>query len=167
MNKSDDGGPALCKCGSSSVRRQGHQWLCAIHYRIGQMRASAKRKGKFVPAAEQLESMAANMKCADCGRFMNWLATFGQATVVTLQHYRDGSIAFVCRSCNTRHAKMPADTYRDMPKDHKWCPRCLTARPFVQFAKDNGRSGEMKLKSWCKQCSSEAHREWRQQQTAA
>ena len=92
---------------------------------------------------------------------MNLLSRAGERErTASLQHYRDGSMAIVCASCNTRHAFMPGDTYRDMPKDHKWCPRCETAKPFLDYATDNGRSGPMKLKSWCKQCSSAAHTQW-------
>jgi hypothetical protein len=47
-----------------------------------------------------------------------------------------------------------------MPKDHKWCPQCEIAKPFTEYAADNGRSGPMKLKSWCKQCSGASHTQW-------
>lgn len=159
----EDGGPAFpcSRCGEESARRQGHQWLCAKHYRFGQMRVLAKRRGKAIPTHEELHGMpGSNLNCPDCGVLMNWLSEDGMATVASLQHYRDGSMAIVCRSCNTRHAYMPEDTYRDMPKDHKWCPKCESTKPFSMFALDNGRSGPMKLKSWCKECSSFAHTKW-------
>jgi hypothetical protein len=159
------GGPAfLCtrgQCGEVATRKQGNQWLCSKHYRFGQMRSVAKRRGMHAPGDDALERLVrADMACVDCGRQMNWLAADGQATVASLQHYRDGSCGLVCRSCNTRHAYMPGDSFREMPKDRKWCPRCATAKPFSEFSADNGRSGPMKLKSWCKQCSSASHTEW-------
>jgi hypothetical protein len=148
-------------CRDPAVRKQGRQWLCAKHYRFGQMRATANRRGLYAPADHLLERLLRpDMDCPDCGRRMNWLAVDGQSSVVSLQHYRDGSCGLVCRSCNTRHAHMPSDTYRDMPKDHKRCPQCAQGKPFSDFATDNGRSGPMKLKSWCKQCSSVSHTEW-------
>lgn len=162
MTQREDGGPALLKCArcpSLAIRYQGHQWLCALHYRFGQMRAKAKQDGKAVPTHEQLTAIAGDV-CADCGVRMNWLAKSGQTTVATLQHYRDGTFGIVCRSCNTRHAYMPGDSYRDMPKDHKRCPKCEQEKPFSAFAADNGRSGPMKLKSWCKECSGASHTEW-------
>lgn len=149
------------RCIEPAARRQGHQWLCSMHYRFGQMRALANRRGLYAPTDRLLQSaLREGNKCADCERHMNWHGEDGQATVASLQHYRDGSFALVCRSCNTRHAFMPGDSYRDMPKDHKWCPQCRVAKPFAAFAKDNGRSGPMKLKSWCKQCASASHTEW-------
>lgn len=160
MSTKDDGGPACSRCGAEAVRRQGHQWLCSRHYRFGQMRSLARRRGKAVPAHEDLDRMLRDT-CPDCGIVMNLLMRKGEAhRTASLQHYRDGSMAIVCLSCNTRHASMPGDTYRQMPKDHKRCPQCEQVKPFADFSRDNGRSGPMKLKSWCKQCSSAAHTEW-------
>lgn len=133
-----------------------------MHYRFGQMRATAKRFGKLVPTHEQLEALALKgAGCPDCYREMNWLARNGQSTVATLQHYRDGTLAIVCRSCNTRHAFMPGDTYREMPKDQKLCSACDTIKPLTEFAKDNNRAGSMKVKSCCKACSGLAAVAWR------
>lgn len=161
MSEINDGGPACSRCGDPAVRKQGHQHLCAKHYRFGQMRVRAKRDGKPVPAHAELHNMrGVDLKCPDCGVPMNWLAADGQSTVASLQHYRDGSMAIVCRSCNTRHAFMPEDSFRSMPAGHKYCPRCEKAKPFEQFSADNGRSGPLKLKSWCKQCSGASHAEW-------
>lgn len=169
MGERKDGGPAFCsRCGIRATHYQGHQWLCPMHYRFGQMRANAKRKGKDVPKEWELGEMSTlqGMLCADCGIKMNWLARENQTTVATLQHYRDGTMKLVCRSCNTRHTYMPGDSFRDMPMNHKWCPRCKTAKPFSAFSKDRGRSGPLKLKSWCLECSRESHREWRNKRVA-
>lgn len=158
----DDGGPVCSRCGSAAVRYQGHQHLCAKHYRFGQMRALAKRRGKSVPDHQELEGLVSDgNRCADCSRLMNWLAAEDQASVATLQHYRDGTYALVCRSCNTRHAYMPGDTYRDVPKDHKLCPKCNEVKPDREFCSDNSRSGPRKLKSHCRECSHKSHTEWR------
>ncbi len=69
-----DGGPAfVCsRCGVGAVRKQGHQWLCARHYRFGQMRSKAKRAGKTAPTDDTLESLLGN-ECPDCGVVMNLL----------------------------------------------------------------------------------------------
>lgn len=166
MSAHVNGGPAFhCArglCRAAAVRKQGHQWLCAKHYRFGQMRAKAVSRGLYAPADHLLDRLLQpGLVCPDCRRQMNWLSSEGQSTVASLQHYRDGSCGIVCRSCNTRHAFMPGDTYRDMPKDHKWCPKCSTAKPFTDFASDNGRSGPMKLKSHCKACAHAAITQWR------
>ena len=151
------------KCKEEAVIVQGHQHLCDKHYRFGQMRATAKRHNKVVPAHEQLERMASqDMRCPDCGVPMNWRSKDGKATVASLQHYRNGSIAIVCLSCNTRHAFMEGDSYRDMPKDHKQCPSCNHIKPQREFYADNGRSGGMKKKSICKVCSNKQISKWKE-----
>lgn len=158
-----DGGPVCSRCSDKSVRKQGHQYLCAKHYRFGQMRAKAKQDCKLVPTHSQLHSMkGANLRCPDCSVQMNWLAGDGQSTVATLQHYRDKTMAIVCRSCNTRHAAMPDDSYRDMPKDSKYCPACRQVKSLNEFNADNGRSGPLKVQSKCKACNRSALEKWRE-----
>lgn len=156
MTKIDGGGPAVCsRCGLLALLRQGHQWLCAKHYRFGQMRATAKRRGKSVPTHNQIEDIIPPaMQCPDCLRIMNWLAREDQTLVATLQHYRDGTLGIVCRSCNTRHAYAPGDSFRDAPKNHKYCPHCSQFLPDSCFYADNSRSGPRKIRSWCKACCS-------------
>ncbi len=165
MSEIKDGGPAFpcARCHDDSVIKQGRQWLCAKHYRFGQMRALAKRRGKTVPSHEQLHSMrGVDLVCPDCGVGMNWRSKDGHETVASLQHYRDGSMAIVCRSCNTRHAFMPNDDYRDMPADHKLCPTCKGIKPRSEFTTDNSRSGVLKRKSYCRSCSDKAVNQWKE-----
>lgn len=161
--KINDGGPAQCsKCVLVATHRQGHQNLCPKHYRFGQMRALAKRRGKEVPTIEALETISSfGLICPDCNRPMNWLAKDGQSTVASLQHYRDGTISIVCRSCNTRHAFMSGDSYCDMPANHKLCPKCKQVLAAEEFYSDAGRTGSIRRKSWCRSCSGEAHKQWR------
>lgn len=162
------GGADCSRCDSKASHKQGNQHLCAKHYRFGQMRATAKRHGKVVPSHEQLAGMVAEgMDCADCHRPMNWLSLDGRCTVASLQHYRNGTMAIVCRSCNTRHAFMAGDTYREIPKDHKFCASCETVKPLASFSADNSRSGEMKVKSACKECSHLAISAWRSSNKSA
>lgn len=149
------------RCDLPASHRQGRQNLCPMHYRFGQMRAGAKRNGKAVPSMDILAGLVGpNLACADCGVQMNWLARDDQTRVATLQHYRDGAFGLVCRSCNTRHAFTPGDDYRSLPKDHKWCPKCLRAKPDNEFAADRGRSGPRKLKSSCRSCAANQHADW-------
>lgn len=67
-------------------------------------------------------------------------------------------MAIVCRSCNTRHASMDGDSYRDMPKDHKQCPACKKIKPATSFFLDNNRGGVLRRTSYCKPCSQERTR---------
>ena len=161
MSKQDDGGPACGRCGSEALRRQGHQWLCAMHYRFGQMRQRARRDGKAIPTWTECENLSTHLRdmaCPNCKRRMNWLARDGQATVVTFQHYRSGSFGLVCRSCNTRHAALPGDEFEGLPTTHKRCPRCMAIKHFDEFSTDRGRY--MGKKTYCRACEAVRHREW-------
>lgn len=159
----NNGGPECDRCGGPSSHKQGHQNLCSKHYRFGQMRATAKRHGKTVPSHGQLSEMSgSDLVCPDCQRQMNWLSKDGNDTVASLQHYRDGTMAIVCRSCNTRHAFMDGDSYREMPKDHKYCPLCKQAKPLEEFTLDSSRSGSAKRKSKCRDCSDYQVKEWKE-----
>ena len=164
--KIETGGPAFpcAKCEEQAVIKQGRQWLCAKHYRFGQMRSLAKRRGKDVPSHEDLHSMpGADLACPDCGVRMNWRSKDGQSTVASLQHYRDGTMAIVCRSCNTRHAFMLGDEYRHMPAGQKMCPSCRQIKLSSEFTADNGRSGQLRRKSYCKSCADKSVTKWKEE----
>lgn len=168
--KKEDGGSAFpcSRCGEAATHKQGNQRLCPKHYRFGQMRATANRRGLAVPSHQHLEQLAARgMQCPDCDALMNWLGRDGQTHVASLQHYRDGTFGLVCQSCNTRHAFAPGDSYRENPPDTKHCPSCKEFKPLSSFSKDNSRKGQMKIKSTCKSCSALAHANWEQQKADA
>jgi hypothetical protein len=151
------------RCHESATIKQGNQALCDKHYRFGQMRQSARRKNKTVPPHEALSAMSgANLICPDCGIQMNWRSKEGLHSVVSLQHYRDGSMALVCRSCNTRHAHVIGDSYRQMPKDHKYCPSCKQTLTMSEFTKDKNRSGVAQRKSFCRTCSNSKTKLWKE-----
>lgn len=160
----DTGGPAfVCSvCDEEATMRQGNQRLCDKHYRFGSMRSKAKADGKTVPTRWQLESLTnPDMKCPDCGRLMNWRQKDGSASVASLQHYRDGSLGIVCLSCNTRHASMPGDSYRETPKHQKLCPSCEEIKDGSEFSLDRSRSGEIQRKSFCRSCANKSAIEWK------
>lgn len=162
MSKKNDGGPACGRCGGVGARRQGRQWLCAIHYRFGQMRSDAKRRGKAVPSCEQLSELLLSlddMQCPHCSRPMNWLRETGASTQVTLQHYRSGTFGLICLACNTRHGQMEGDSFCDLPADHKRCPGCLTLKPLSDFRTDNSTRWANK-QSYCKTCANARMRRW-------
>jgi hypothetical protein len=154
---------ATCsRCEQPAVIKQGHQALCSMHYRFGQMRCLAKRRGLAVPSHSKLHELHAllfEMHCPHCQRQMNWRASDGQSTVISLQHYRDGSYGLICRACNTRHAKMPGDTFCLLPDQHKACGRCKSILPMTEFDTDN--SGRwLNKSSCCKTCRNAKHKEW-------
>ena len=151
------------RCDLDATMKQGNQHLCDKHYRFGQMRVSAKRNGKKVPSHTNLHELVDDqMLCPDCDTRMNWRSKDGKSTVASLQHYRDGRMAIVCLSCNTRHASMDGDSYCDMPKDHKQCPSCKSVKHGSEFSIDNGRSGQVKRKSICKSCSDKKVNQWKE-----
>ncbi len=151
------------RCEKEAAIKQGNQWLCDKHYRFGQMRQKARISGKYVPTHDELEVISSDgMKCADCCVKMNWRAKDGQCTVASLQHYRNGDLAIVCRTCNTRHAFMPGDTYREMDKSAKLCPCCKEVKSLSEFYSDRARSGTAKRKSACKGCSNKKTNQWRE-----
>jgi hypothetical protein len=156
---------AVCAhCDADVERKVGRRWFCAMHYRFQQMRSTAKRHGKTVPTTVELKALlTTGNRCLDCGCDMVWLAVQDQVRVATLQHYRDGSYGLVCRSCNTRHASMPGDSFRDLPADHKRCPQCEQVLPILMFSKDSGRTGPRKVKSWCKPCSTASLLRWQRE----
>ena len=151
-----------CKeCDDDAVITFGKIWLCAKHYRFRQIRASAGHKGKTVPSKDQLEAMyKKDMSCQDCGVAMNLLGRDGQRTVLCLQHYRDGSYGFVCRSCNTRHGALPGDLYREIDRSSWFCRSCKTVKPKSEFGQDKTRNSEEKLKPRCKACYAVDFKKW-------
>lgn len=148
-----------CICGEPSTMFQG-RWLCSKHYRFGQMRASAKRAGKTVPSVETLNALVAlGLDCQDCGIPMNWLARENQAAVASLQHYRDGTFGLVCKSCNTRHAYVPGDIFRTMPKGHQYCNECKVIKPIEAFY-DRAQNVGPHKRSYCTPCLSARNLRW-------
>lgn len=152
-------------CNLDWVIKQGNMHLCVMHYRICQMRASASRNNKFVPTREQIEQLVRDpFDCIDCFRTMNWRGVDGgKDTVASLQHYRDGSLGIVCRSCNTRHAFMPDDSYRQIDTSFKYCPTCKKVKPRSDYGIDNNRSGVIKTKSYCNSCEAKRLEKYRKE----
>jgi bacterioferritin-associated ferredoxin len=148
------------RCTEPGFLKSGNQWLCPRHYRFTQMRVSAKGDGKTVPSHEQLAAMVpTDMRCPDCQRAMNWLSRDGRATVLSLQHYRDGTMSLVCLSCNRRHAFAPGDSFRTDPKDSKWCPVCKKLKHRSEYFAHPGQS-HLGIRSRCKTCDMAAREAW-------
>lgn len=171
MSKINEGGAFVvskpCKfCGDPAAYRLG-SWTCIPHYRYRQMRANAKRRGLRVPSFEELDKITPKgLICPDCGIIMNWLKSDGERTTLTLQHYRDGSLALVCKSCNCRHDHMQDDDYRDFPKDHKVCSICKQMKHFSEFCNTTFNGGTLGVIGQCRKCRTIRHREWARENRA-
>ena len=142
-------------CDSFGVRNFGGAWKCAKHHRFGAMRTEAKRRGKLTPTFDELESLLAknlSLICPGCNKAMTLSWSDGAADLLTLQHYRDGSIGLCCFSCNSRHGAMPGDSFFSVPVGMKFCPACKTNKAHSEFGKD--KRSFLRLTSYCKACIS-------------
>lgn len=147
-------------CSEPFHKRQGRIGLCAMHYRISNMRGRARRDGKFVPTKEQIEALVPkNMECPACHRTMTWLRVGGASQQISLQHDRDGQLRLLCLGCNTRHSVHKGDSFYDIPPGHKFCAQCGCNKPLEQFSID--RSRPIGRKAYCKPCASVRHKIWR------
>ena len=89
--------------------KSGHQY--GKHYQIWANRPHQSTE-RFHQLGQNLKKCREPIsECPECGTAMNWFTADGASTVATIQHYRDGTIAIVCKSCNTRHAFMDGDSY--------------------------------------------------------
>lgn len=139
---------AVCGLPATCIAQNGRTIYCPKHLRIKQMRGTARRYGKVDPGREYLEGLADDLVCRDCGRAMNWLQIDGISTQVTLQHYRDGTIALVCFSCNCRHGNTDEGAFRRLTPGNKYCPRCDSILPNTSFYSIKGRLG-----GYCRNCT--------------
>ncbi len=158
-----------CKCvdcGSPATKRMTHHGpYCTQCYRIWQMRSACQKDHKPCPTKTQLRQMFAgligrDMKCESCSSTMNWLASDGRRTVVSLQHDRSGGMRLICLSCNTRHRACPGDSFYEIPDSHRRCGRCEQALPKDQFGVHRGSSTG--LHHYCRKCAAEKARKWTQ-----
>lgn len=152
-------------CVAVATRRSGGTPLCDRHYRFRQMRGLAGHRRLAVPTCEQLQELLDRldgMACPHCKRAMNWIATDGQATVITLQHYRSGELGFLCRSCNTRHVNFAGDSFLDTSPHEKHCARCDRMLPLISFHANRSRGRWMGVANACKECMRLYGKEYRE-----
>jgi bacterioferritin-associated ferredoxin len=148
-------------CGEEAIQRHGRANRCEKHHRMLSMQKVAKQDKKYVPSIFELEKLVpVNMACGDCGKKMHWIDDDARADGAVLQHYRDGTIAITCFSCNTKHGNMVGDSYRELPKDHKHCSSCKTIKPLDQFSRRNDAKKSYPMTK-CKLCMREAYAAWR------
>lgn len=151
-------------CSVEAARKYSAGHLCSKHYRMLHMRSSARKRYKTAPSYEELELLTDNLGpallCPSCGRGMNWLKGDGASSVITLQHNHDGTIQFLCHSCNVRHMRYENDSFYNLPEDHKKCPRCERILNLNEFHNSGTNSKSYKKRAgYCKRCMSELHQE--------
>lgn len=149
-------------CGDDSIKRHGRSDKCAKHHRFSQMQKAALSDKKYVPSFYELESFVpANMACPNCGKVMHWIDDANRSSGAVLQHYRDGSLAIVCHSCNVRHGFMPGDMYKNLPDGHKLCVACKTIKHLTNFGVRRDSKKEYPM-SKCKLCMKKAYIQWKE-----
>lgn len=153
--------PKCRYCEEVATHHRSRMPVCVKHWRFLCMRESAARRKKAVPPLGAMEEMftACGMTCPICSRQMNWLRADGAQTVLTLQHNHDGTMTFLCMSCNCRHEAYANDSLYEVGPNQKQCSRCLVVKPLDAFCTDNsGRWADKK--TTCKVCAAKMHRNW-------
>lgn len=150
---------SICHNCPERTVKSGNTFLCERHHRFRQMRHDSSKKKKSVPTMEWLEQNW-TLICQDCSCSMIWTSNKIQRNTVSIQHYRDGTLGFVCFSCNSRHRGFPGDMYRDVPKDHRWCKHCKTLKPMTDFYPTKKTDTVIKINSTCKSCSNKRRMQW-------
>jgi hypothetical protein len=117
--------------------------------RFTQMRQYTRRRSKLVPSytALMILELANKMHCLDCGCKMVWTRNESATCYCSLQHYNDGSLGFVCGSCNSKHAAM-GDLYRALGPTMRICNMCKS----IKHEREYYRHGGGRRASRCKQC---------------
>lgn len=120
--------------------------------RLRRLRAQATQDGKRSPSmAEAIAMVPPDMVCPHCSRVMVWWRREDASRVMSLQHWRDGSMTFICHGCNARHRDMPSDEiFKALTADTKYCSICKTIKPLAGFS----TSGNNRPMSYCKPCDS-------------
>jgi len=147
-----------CRYGRSCPEPPSHicdnRPMCAKHYRFFQMKAACCKRKIANPSVSELERLLSgleDMRCPHCDRTMNWLRRDGSTTVITLQHHRDGTVGFLCMSCNSRDGGTKNGAFLRLPLDVKQCPGCLKSLPHTSFCQNKStRDGRA---VYCRSCT--------------
>ena len=152
------------QCDLDATYVDSHRRLCDKHYRIQQMRQDSLTRRGVKHTREELEAaIPEDMKCPRCKVNLIWRRKHEQKGVtnqITIQHWNNGSVGFLCNRCNTQHESMDDDSFVVMPIDHKFCPACKTIKHESLFGLKNSRS-VLKRNSHCLECCREKVEKWR------
>ena len=99
------------------------------------------------------------MKCPACQKQMKWTNGHGKGrgNVVSLQHWDNGEMSFICQGCNSKHANsfMRDDVFR-LSKNQKGCPKCKEIKKCDEFY--NSKTSSNGLDMMCRQCRNKKDR---------
>jgi hypothetical protein len=101
-----------CTTGLPDVRKHDRA-LCMQCWRLRQAKNMAQSSNKAIPTWDEMQAaVPADMLCPCCGVEMTLHRDIsGLARVMSLQHWQDGSIGWVCFSCNSRMQKGNEDAW--------------------------------------------------------
>lgn len=160
----------ICKsdtCNHYARRRFGAAtFLCFKHYRFVGMRYMAQRRRITVPTWEELDAMAAQVPdliCPLCGKQMVWTTkSKSRSDSVSLQHWDNGSMSFICHSCNITHGNSHLrDQITQVPYHQKYCPKCKRVLSRSEFGSNVCTNDG--LAANCRSCRNELARTYRKQ----
>lgn len=157
----------FCDLPVSRFARPHHARRCDRHLRINRMWEDSRLRGKVAPKRRVIDAMmdaiVPDMTCPKCNRKMEYHAKInGMASVVSIQHWPDGSISFLCVSCNSRHGNMSGgeDRFKEITAHTKSCSACKVILPLSDFTKGNTYGGKA---AQCRNCSNEASRKYHEE----
>ena len=151
-----------CECEATYVDK--NRRYCDKHYRLNQMRQDSWTRRGVKHTAKELEALLpVDMKCPRCKVDMIWRRLQKQkgiANQITIQHWDNGAVGFLCHRCNSQHGSMDDESFSSMPKDHKFCPKCKSIKHESMFCFKSSRA-LLKRNSICRECGSVASKDWR------
>ncbi len=136
---------------------------CPKHYRFKEMKHNSKRYKKDVPTWDECEILlfvwCLSFKCPVCNVQLKWnKGNGGIKNVVSIQHNNNGTIMFICHSCNSGHGSSKlGDEYLTIPLNKKYCPRCNLILDKNNFGKNLNKRN--KLRVYCRECRAVQHQE--------
>lgn len=136
----------------------GDSAYCLKHYRIKSSRYKALEHGKLAPSLSELEALLPlDMLCPVCAKAMCYAAYEDiLSSVVSLQHWRDGTLSWICHACNTSHgnSKLPENEWLRLMKlikpNESLCSVCIKIMPLGKF--HCNAKGHKGVQSYCKAC---------------
>lgn len=144
------------KCGSFDIyRKRTRSYFCLKHDRFEGMRNTARSRNKYIPSHQELETLldvTNGMACIGCNTKMVWTRKENNKKVMTLQHDRDGTLRFLCQSCNARHVGFEEDSFYSNLKLKLFCHRCKEPKTKQDLYPD--KRYFTGYTNWCRNCFS-------------
>ena len=144
--------------GTSKVAKHGNKtyYYCDKHVRFRRMADKSNKRYGSKLTIQDIEDLYDsiylndNPTCFQCGKKMNWRPDIKRSNIITIQHWENGILGFLCHSCNARHGSSTNPNVFNILLDKKWCPKCRQEKDKGDFTKNkNGTNG---LEWKCKEC---------------